>query len=278
MECPHCVPNIEKKTYSNIYMSIAAYAIVKCLPKKVKPDYEKQTRDHFKLLMAELLHTSNFLGEKCVEAEPPTKKKTYKRVSSSRLPEIIDIIQSGINSHADTSSIKIFNSINPYDFAQVTTQKSWHKLSYRSQYNCMARIFIKFHKYYETVLLFPELSDKGRLHFHGIIFYKFPKNHFMLMEQLNALLSNVRCSTSKNTRAVTVEPYSISFLNNMDDDCNQKNRIRGIDYLTKDIFYMRDLNFNPIIINSFISKKHIVIDKKKPIDFSFSNLDRGISG
>lgn len=258
-------------------MSIASYAIVKCFPKKVKVDYEGETRINFKLLMAELLHTSNFLGEKCVEAEPPTKKKTYDRISSCRFPQIINIIMSGIKSHADNSNIKIFNSINPYDFAQVTTQKTWHKLSYRSQYNCIARIFIKFHKYYETVLLFPELSDNGRLHFHGIIFYKYSKNHFMLMEQLNALLSNVRCSTQKNTRAVTVEPYSNSFLNNIDDDCNQKNRIRGIDYVTKDYFYMRDLNFNPIIIKSFISKKHIVIDKKKPIDFSFSDLDRGIS-
>ena len=189
------------------------------------------------------------------------------------LDEIYTEIKSKTNIYNE-DQIKTI-TINPYDKSH-TGNNQWRDQTTNQKENSINKTFKQINKLYDNIYLFPEMSDEGRFHYHGIIFCNDKRNYHFILEALNKRYSN-KPSSTKNTYAVKLDRYNDSFFQNIDSNKQLKNKTTGFNYLTKDYGYMKALGYKPIIKTGLSRKglKHKTI--KKPIEISFEELDKIIN-
>lgn len=218
-------------------------------------------------------NTSNFLGQKYEEKSKHGEVQKLLKVLPfynymNSLEDILSKIKSLLDIYGDYNRIKTIH-INPFD-RSCCHNSLWREKSYNQKEGCIQKSFKRLMKYFHYVFLFPEFSEDGRFHYHGIIFLNKTTDIFPFRENLNRRYSN-RTKSNKNTIAVLLDNVSRTFLESSNDDPTLKNRTSGINYITKDYSYMKSLRFLPIILPGHtipfddsikISKKHIVIDVK----------------
>lgn len=174
----------------------------------------------------------------------------------------------------DNNKIKTI-TINPYDYS-YDGRSDWIRKTYSQKETSIKRTFSKYLKRtYDKIYLFPEFSTDGRFHYHGIIFISDNVNLKPIWDTLNNTYSKNR-SSKKNTVAIQIVPYSVSFWDSNKTNPMLNNKTTGFDYLTKDYAVMKCLGYKPIIFSGANPKEFKDITINNIIKVDFQQLDKNI--
>ena len=223
-------------------------------------------------------NTSSLLGQKYEE-----KNKTLSNIQALKLlpfyqtVETLESIYESINylcNIYEHKNIIILNALNPWDNS-MDKNGIWLHKTYHQKQNSVCKTFKNMTSHFNYAFLFPEISEDGRFHFHGIIFLEYSTNKHFILETLNKVYSN-KPNSNKNTYAVKFDKYTKSFLSSIEDDITLKNHTSGLSYITKDHSYMKLFKYNPIILQGMSSQRKYNSNKiiKKPIEINISDLDK----